>query len=103
MSGTVVSTAIITSTEAAARLGLTGAQLLAIIRQYRYPFTEIKPGGKPGDKGRNRWGLTEDQIRTILRGQERAFRGPDPEPELPNYSAASPDGISRARRGPRRR
>ena len=93
--------AILPPSEAAFRLGLTVPGLVALIRRYRYKFTELAPGGRPGDRGRNRWGLTEEQLRGILRGQERGFRDPEPEPapETPRVSALSPDGKSRLRKG----
>ena len=88
---------------AAARLGLTTAGLTALIRAYRYPFTELRPGGKPGDRSHHRWGLTEAQLAAIVRGQERGFAEPEPEPAAPVPSKASPDGVSRLRRGGRAR
>lgn len=99
---------VLTPGEAAAMLGLTVPDLVARIRQHRYPFVERKPGGQPGDRGRGRWGLTEEQVRAILRGMERLPPDPSPTPPEPNQrsaraSAASPDGRSRLRRGPRRK
>src|SRR5690348_3699806 len=86
--------------EAAARLNMTVPNLVALIRKYRYRFTEIAVGGRPGDRGRNRWGLTEEQLEAITRGQERVFRESDPAQPTPLLrSAVSPDGISRLRRG----
>jgi hypothetical protein len=61
--------AVLRPAEAAARLGLTVPGLVALLRRYRYKFTELSPGGRPGDRGRNRWGLTEGQLQAILRGQ----------------------------------
>jgi hypothetical protein len=86
--------------EAAARLNMTVPNLVALIRRYRYRFTEIAIGGRPGDRGRNRWGLTEEQLEAIARGQERVFRESDPAQPVPlRRSPVSPDGISRLRRG----
>lgn len=84
--------------EAARQLGLSTSDLVAIIRRHRYSFTEIKPGGKPGDRGRNRWGLTDAQLDAIVRGQERGFAPPEPE-TIPSPSKASPAGQSLLRRG----
>jgi hypothetical protein len=82
--------------EAAARLGITTAALTALLRRHRYEFTELVPGGKPGDRGRHRWGLTEPQVQAILRGQARAL--PDPaalDTAAPQSSPVSPDGKRR--------
>jgi hypothetical protein len=86
---------------AAARLGVSVPTLVAILRKHRYHFTELAIGGKPGDRGRFRWGLTEPQLQTIIRGQERGFVEPKPavEASAPPMSPASPDGRSRLRRG----
>lgn len=87
---------IISPSTAAARLNLPIRELVAMIRRQRYPFTALKVDGKPGDRGRNRWGLTEEQYATIVRGQARAF--PPPEPTRPGaHEPASPDGVSRLR------
>jgi hypothetical protein len=94
--------AVLNPSEAAARLGLPLKNLVAIIRRHRYSYTEIAPGGRPGDRGRNRWGLTEAQLAAILRGQSRHFVQPEPEKAEPRPSAASPDGRSRLRGGPMR-
>lgn len=95
---------ILAPSEAAARLTLPVPGLVRLIRQYRYKFTELVPGGKPGDRGHHRWGLTEKQIDAIERGQERVLGDPrlidDGKPKL---SPISPDGTSRLRRGPRPR
>ena len=93
--------AILRPCEAADRLGLTVPGLVALLRHYRYKFTELAAGGRPGDRGRNRWGLTEAQITAILRGQERGFREPEPKApaDMPRVSAVSPDGKSRLQRG----
>ncbi len=42
--------------EAAARLGVSVSALAVLIRHYRYEFTELAPGGRPGATGRARWG-----------------------------------------------
>lgn len=89
---------VISRSEAAARLGLRTPGLVALIRKYRYGFTELAPGGKPGDRGRNRWGLTEAQLQAIIRGQSRQFTQPDPESSrAPISTPLSPDGRSRLR------
>jgi hypothetical protein len=95
---------VLAPAEAAFRLGLSVASLVAIIRRHRYRFTELSAGGKPGDRGRNRWGLTEAQLDAIVRGQERGYVEPvrTAGPSAP--SPMSPDGRSRLRKGsdPRR-
>lgn len=86
--------------EAAARLSVSVPTLVAIIRRHRYKFTELAAGGKPGDRGRRRWGLTEHQLQTLIRGQERGFVEPEPEvAPTPGFSDLSPDGRSRLRKG----
>lgn len=84
---------------AAERLAVSVPGLVAIIRKYRYEFTELAPGGKPGDRGRRRWGLSEAQLSRILDGQARQF-APEPasEPTADDYAAVAPDGVSRLRR-----
>lgn len=72
-------TDIIEPGAAAARLCISTKMLVAIIRRHRYKFTELAAGGKPGDRGRRRWGLTEAQLTAIIRGQERGFVEPSPE------------------------
>ena len=87
--------------EAAAILGVPLSSLVAMIRRHRYAFTEIAPGGAPGQRGRNRWGMTDSQIQAILKGQARAIKDPEPEPNATApRQPQSPDGISRI---PRRR
>jgi hypothetical protein len=90
--------------EAAAMLGMTVAALVTLIRRYRYTYREVRPDGRPGDRGRNRWGLSADDIGAIVRGQARVLPDPAPVPEgPPKASPSSPDGRSRLRRGPRPR
>ncbi len=98
MSSPAVTPLILQPGEAAARLGLTRADLVAIIRRRQYGFTEIKPGGKPGDRGPNRWGLTEAQIAAIVRGQAKVLPDPagsDKPDRIPASTNLSPDGKSR--------
>lgn len=85
----------------AARLGVSVPTLVAILRKHRYKFTELAIGGRPGDRGRFRWGLTEVQLQAIIRGQERGFVEPAAPlaDSQPATSPASPDGRSRLRRG----
>jgi hypothetical protein len=93
--------AILTPGEAAARLGMDVPDLVAVIRRNRHAYTELKPGGKPGDRGRNRWGLTPRQFEAILRGLERRPPEIRQEAATPLSSPLSPDGLSRLRRGRR--
>jgi hypothetical protein len=99
MSAKTTTPLIVPPGDAAARLGTDVPGLVAIIRRGRHRWTELKPGGKPGDRGRNRWGLTEEQLRVILRALERGFPEPAPPTGSPVPSALSPDGRSRLRRG----
>jgi hypothetical protein len=92
---------ILTPGEAAVRLGIEERTLVGVIRRGRHTFTELVPGGKPGDRGRGRWGLTGRQLDTILRGMERRLPEPQPKPTTALSSLVSPDGRSRLRRGRR--
>lgn len=88
--------------EAASQLGISVPALVALVRRHRYDYTELVHGGRPGDRGRNRWGLTPDQVRAIVRGQARQLPLPprDPPPASPTPSALPCAGPSRLRRGP---
>lgn len=99
MSPRTIIPAVFAPAEAAAKIGIPVGALVAILRRHRYPFIEIHPGGKPGDRGRNRWGMTAEQIEAVLKGQKRQFE-PEPagEPAASRVSAVSPDGKSRLRR-----
>ncbi len=99
--GSTVPPLVLSPAAAAARLGTHVAGLVALLRRGRYRWTEIAPGGKPGDRGRSRWGLTEEQLQAILRAQERQFPEPVPTTTVAAPSPYSPDGRSRLRRGPR--
>lgn len=83
--------------QAADALGLPVPTLVAILRRCRYPFTELSAGGKPGDRGRGRWGLSRDQLRTVIEGQARGWAEPTPSAARPTHTAASPDGVRRLR------
>ena len=79
---------------AAARLGLPVDRLVRLIRHYRYAWTELAPGGRPGDVGRGRWGLTEAQFEAIVRGQARTFAA-QPESDGPASRGPSPRTVLR--------
>lgn len=101
---TIVIPKVLTPREASERSGISVASLVAFIRVHRYPFTELVPGGKPGDRGRGRWGLTLAQLAHIVDKQVRRFEPPATSPsEKPEPSLVSPDGKSRLRGGHRRR
>lgn len=100
VSSKAVTPAILSPSHAAARLGIPVPGLVALIRRGRYLFTEIAPGGRHGDRGRSRWGLTEARLQKIIDGQQRGFREPEPEPAaVPVRVSASPDGKLRLRKG----
>ena len=88
---------IYTPGQAAEALSISVPALVAILRRYCYPFTELAAGGRPGDRGRGRWGLSEDQLRAVLEGQARAWAPPAEAGRRPSRGAASPDGIDRLR------
>ena len=87
---------ILSPTDAAERIGVPVPELVAIIRRHRYGFTELKPGGRPGDPGRKRWGLTHAQVDAIVTGQARAVRE-EPKPEATAAARPRPAGESLAR------
>jgi len=92
---------VMTPRQAAARLNITVPRLVVLMRKRKALFTELAPGGQPGDRGRNRWGLTERQFQKLVAASE--LQMPDLEtPQPTGFSAFSPDGRSRARRGPGR-
>lgn len=67
---------VLAPSAAAARLGVSVGSLVALVRHYRYSFTELALGGRPGDRGRGRWGMTEGQVEAVVRGQARAVAEP---------------------------
>ena len=69
----VMSPEVLTPGECAASLGVPVPVLVEILREYRSPWTELRPGGRPGDRGRGRWGMTPGQLRDLIAGQERRF------------------------------
>ena len=92
---------VMSPSQAAARMGITVPALVAMMRQRGSAFTRLAPGGQPGDRGRNRWGLTESQLRKIINDFQAVT--PRPEVTMPTGSSAySPDGHSRLKRGPGR-
>jgi hypothetical protein len=80
----------------AERLGISPAALVSLMRNHHYEFVQLRDGGRPGDRGLGRWGMTAAQVRKLQRHQGYTFPG-DPT----DFCEASPDGIRRARRGPR--
>ena len=91
--------------EAAAILGgISVATLIALLKAKGYPYTELKPGATPWGKGRQTWGLTDDQLATIVAGQARRHPlptasgdGASTAPRIPGLPGH--DGKSRLRRG----
>jgi len=105
MKALVVAPRVLSPGESAERMNTSPKKLAALIRRYQYEFTELVPGGKPGDRGRNRWGLTEAQLATIIQKQARGYE-PVPEPAAttaPASTSESPDGVSRLHIGRRTR
>lgn len=97
--------------EAARRLGgISVRTLVALLKAKGYPYTELKPGATPWGRGRQLWGLTDDQIAAVVAGQARRFPGPvaaGQGTEAPPKAAPVPlpghDGKSRLKRGRRGR
>lgn len=98
-----------TPEEVSRRLGgISVATLISLLKAKGYPWTELKPGGTPWGRGRQTWGLTDDQIAVVIAGQSRTFAATDaPDSpgtaELPKGDARltslGHDGKSRLRRG----
>jgi len=90
---------------AAARLGgISVGTLVALLKARGYAWTELKPGGTPWGRGRQTWGLTDEQIAAVADGQARRHpRPPPPAGATPPRPAAvalpGHDGRSRLRRG----
>lgn len=105
MKALVVAPRVLSPGESAERMNTSPRKLATLIRRYQYEFTELVPGGKPGDRGRNRWGLTEAQLATIIEKQARGYQ-PPAEPAVtvtPGPTSESPDGVSRLHIGRRTR
>ena len=59
---------------------------------------DAPPDARPGLPGGKRWGLTQDQLAAVVRGQMRQFTEPTEEPKP---APGSPDGKTRLRGGGR--
>lgn len=87
--------------EAARRLGgISVAQLVAILKARGYEYTELMPESKPWGRGRQVWGMTDDQIAAVALGQRRRHPAPKDEqgqekPVSPGLKAMGWDGINR--------
>lgn len=91
---------VLAPSAAAARLGVSVASLVTLVRHYGYAFTELALGGRPGDRGRGRWGMTAAQIVSVVRGQARAVAKPTALPRQGNSADVtnnleSSDSVSR--------
>lgn len=65
---------VMTPAQAAERLQCSTHVLTRIVMTQGYAYTSL--GGRPGDRGRNRWGLTPPQFRAILAGQAKRLELP---------------------------
>lgn len=91
--------------EAAQRLGgISIAQLVAILKAKGYDYTELKPGSTPWGRGRQSWGMTDEQIAAFVAGQTRRHPRPDeeqggtkPDGPAPGLGPLGHDGKSRIR------
>ena len=84
-------------------LGITTGELVELLRVGGYAWTELRPGRGPGLTGRPGWGLSRNQLQSIVDGQARRFTPPaEPASRFPGcppgYIPTSPDGKSRLRR-----
>jgi hypothetical protein len=79
--------------EVARRLGgISVTQLVAILKTHGYEYTQLMPGSKPWGRGRQIWGMTDDQIATLILGQRR--RHPTPQEVDDTLEGRSPDSSS---------
>lgn len=78
--------------EAAEMSGVSVDILTREILQRRYSYVALKPGGRPGDRAKNRWGLTAEQIVAIVEGLKVTV--PTPESEKLRELAAATSGIA---------
>jgi hypothetical protein len=84
--------------ECARRLGgISVAMLIALLKDGRYGFTMLKAGHKPWGRGRQFWGMTDEQISTVIRGQERFHAAPTQvamSPDVPSLVITRPRAIN---------
>mgnify|MGYP000869372497 CR=1 FL=1 len=90
--------------EAAELSGVSVEVLSREILTHRYPYIALKPGARPGDRAKNRWGLTVEQLSAIVEGLK--VHPPTPEAEKLRAMAAAatswtpPGGKSRVKKKP---
>lgn len=92
---------VMTPREAAEVSGLPADTLAHLVKTKGHPFTPLRPGGRPGKRGRGPWwGLTAEQLAAIVAAaQERFQPKPDdagastPRAALPRWTP--PGGKSR--------
>jgi len=72
--------------EAAERLHISRASLVALLKSGGHAFTSLTPGARPWGKG-HRWGLTGEQLADLLERRARAFPSPQ---SIPVAEAARP-------------
>jgi hypothetical protein len=91
-----------TPEECAAMLGgITVKKLVKILKAGGYAYTSLMPGSTPWGRGRQVWGLTDDQLGAVLRGQAKRFPSPEEATSANRTSglrALGWDGVSRLRR-----
>ena len=62
--------------ECARRLGgISVAALVKLLRAGGYSYTSLQPGARPWGRGRQCWGMTDDQLAEVVRGQAQRHRG----------------------------
>lgn len=104
----VKSVVVYSPEEVSKRLGgISVTQIVAILKAHGYDYTQLTPGSKPWGRGRQVWGMTDDQIAAVVRGQTKrhpppteAGQGGEPGGVKP---AAHPPWDRRSRLRPRRR
>src|SRR5262245_45003665 len=86
--------------ECARRLGgITVARLIALLKSGGYTYTSLAPGSKPWGRGRQAWGMTDDQIAAVIAGQSKRHPTPSAVPSVTKpesgLKALGWDGIDR--------
>jgi hypothetical protein len=97
---------VLTPSAVATVLGVSTTALARLVREGGYPYTALARGGRPGDRGRGRWGLTIAQLGVIVAGPARRPSPADAPGRQPAIAATAllPGGVdllrsrSRARR-----
>lgn len=81
---------VMTPREAAEVSGLPADTLAHLVKTKGHPFTPLRPGGRPGKRGRGwSWGLTAEQLAAIVAAAQERFQ-PKPDDAASTPRAALP-------------